>query len=174
MPFFETGAVDRQTPGHLLPTRYFHLVFTIPDHLNPLFCLNQETCYALLFKAAWMALNQGCQNPDFLGADTGAVAVLHTWTQTLIYHPHVHLIVPGGGLSEDGMEWISARKKYLVRLTHYPGCFGNSLAVDPGKNRNRETKDPEKFPGVTDFKKRLYQNRWNVYAKPAFNGIVGF
>lgn len=100
--------------GRLLPCKYFHLVFTVPDSLNPLFYLNRQTCYDLLFKVAWSALKDLCANPGFLGAQTGAVAVLHTWSSTLVYHPHVHMLVPAGGLSEDGMEWIRSNEGFLV------------------------------------------------------------
>ncbi|MCD4723405.1 MAG: transposase zinc-binding domain-containing protein, partial [Bacteroidales bacterium] len=84
----------------LPPTRHFHLVFTIPQSLHKLFYLNQAQAYKLLFKASAMALKTCAANPKFLGAQTGAVAVLHTWGQTLNYHPHIHMIVPAGGLSE--------------------------------------------------------------------------
>lgn len=100
--------------GRLLPGKYFHLVFTVPDSLNPLFYLNQQECYGLLFKVAWSALKDLCANPRFLGAQTGAVAVLHTWSSTLVYHPHVHMLVPAGGLSEDGMEWIRSKDGFLI------------------------------------------------------------
>lgn len=160
--------------GHLLPTRYFHLVFTIPHHLNQLFYINQEICYALLFRAAWQALNQGCRNPEFLGAETGAVAVLHTWSQTLIFHPHIHMIVPGGGLSEDNMEWIPSRKKYLVPVKALSPMFRGILwqlireHIEAGK-----LKIPDGFPDILSLKRELYAKRWNVHAEPAFKGVVG-
>ena len=75
----------------VLRGKYFHLVFTVPDSLNPLFYLNQQLCYSLLFKIAWEVLRDLCHNPRFLGAQTGAVAVLHTWSSTLMYHPHIHM-----------------------------------------------------------------------------------
>jgi len=85
--------------------RYFHMVFTIPSSLHKVFYLNQRVCYDLLFKAASQTLRKVGQNPRFLGAETGAVAVLHTWGQALTYHPHIHMIIPAGGLSADGVEW---------------------------------------------------------------------
>lgn len=100
--------------GKLLPGRYFHVVFTVPESLNKLFYINQSACYDLIFKAAWSALDTLCRNARFLGAKTGAVAILHTWTSTIGYHPHVHFLVPSGGLSDDNMEWIKARGEYLV------------------------------------------------------------
>jgi hypothetical protein len=100
--------------ANLPVSRYFHLVFTIPTSLHKVFYLNQRMCYNLLFRAAATALQKVTHNPKFLGAQTGAVAVLHTWGQALTYHPHIHMIVPAGGLSFDGCEWIHAGKKFLV------------------------------------------------------------
>jgi hypothetical protein len=81
--------------GRLIPGRYFHIVFSVPHLLNPLFYINQSLCYKLLFDAASQALQNAGRNPQFLGAETGAVAVLHTWGQTLSYHPHIHMLVAG-------------------------------------------------------------------------------
>ena len=100
--------------GRLIPGRYFHIVFSIPHFLNPLFYINQAVCYKILFDASSEALQNAGINPRFLGAETGAVAVLHTWGQTLSYHPHIHMLVPAGGLSGDGMEWVGAPKKFFV------------------------------------------------------------
>ena len=99
---------------NLLPCKYFHVVFTLPEELRGLVFYNKEVCYSLLFKASSGALLQATSNPDFLGAQSGALAVLHTWTQTLLFHPHIHMLVPAGGLSEDGMEWKSSRKKFFL------------------------------------------------------------
>lgn len=99
--------------GRLIPGRYFHIVFTIPAHLNALFYINQSRCYHLLFQSAWSSLQQAGKNSRFLGAEIGAVAVLHTWGQTLSYHPHLHFVVPAGGLSADGMEWIRSPGRFF-------------------------------------------------------------
>jgi len=83
--------------GRLVPGRYFHIVFTVPQELNPLFYINQEKCYHILFQAARDALLKAGSNKRFLGADVGAVAILHTWGQTLSYHPiFICLCQPGG------------------------------------------------------------------------------
>lgn len=87
--------------GNLPPTRHFHLVFTIPHCLNSLFYINQNKAYKLLFKAAGESLLKVASNPDFIGVQAGGVGILHTWSQTLTYHPHIHMIVPAGGLSDD-------------------------------------------------------------------------
>lgn len=83
--------------GNLPPVKYFHIVFTIPECLNALFYMNQKPAYDLLFRAAGKTLIQCAKNTRYLGANTGAVAILHTWGQTLVYHPHIHMIVPAGG-----------------------------------------------------------------------------
>lgn len=91
----------------LLPVPYFHVVFTLPEQLGPLALQNQRIAYAILFRAAWETLRDVAANPKHLGAKIGALAVLHTWGQNLRHHPHVHCVVPGGGLSPDGSRWIS-------------------------------------------------------------------
>lgn len=107
----------------LLPVRYFHVVFTIPEVLRPLFYLNQKTCYDLLFASAAMAVRKTSANPEFLGAQTGSLAVLHTWGQSLGYHPHIHMLVPAGGLDQDGMEWIPAHRKFFVPIKALSAVF---------------------------------------------------
>ncbi|MEX2231049.1 MAG: transposase zinc-binding domain-containing protein [Cyclobacteriaceae bacterium] len=88
--------------NRLLPTRYFHIVFTVPDFLNSLFYINQRACYDMLFKASAYAIQKTAANPAFLGAETGNLAALHTWGQSLNYHPHIHALVPAGGMDPDG------------------------------------------------------------------------
>lgn len=160
--------------GRLIPGRYFHIVFSIPHLLNPLFYINQEVCYKLLFDAASEALKDAGRNPQFLGADTGAVAVLHTWGQTLSYHPHIHMLVPAGGLSEDGMEWISSPKKFFVPVKAlskmFRGIFIRRLKHYFNENR---LKLPDDFPGYRALKEKLYQKNWNVYSKKALGGVSG-
>ncbi len=151
--------------GRLLPGKYFHLVFTLPDQLNRLIYRNQQFCYSLLFDKAWSALQTLCANPRFLGAQAGAVAVLHTWSSTLVYHPHVHLLVPAGGLSEDGVEWVKAKEKFLVPVKALSKVFrarfcealfqqlqAGALAI------------PEGFQ-TEGLKQKLYSKDWVVYAK---------
>ena len=97
--------------ANLPAVRYFHVVFTIPTCLHGLFYSNQSVAYSLFFTAAGQALKYCTQQLAYLGAQTGAVAMVHTWGQTLVYHPHIHMIVPAGGLSEDRSEWIPSAKK---------------------------------------------------------------
>ena len=114
--------------AQLPATRYFHLVFTIPSELHLTFYINQKVCYDLLFKASSTTLKQAAANPDFLGAETGAVAVLHTWGQAITYHPHVHMIVPAGGLSSDQTEWVYAGKKFFLPVKALSKMFRGILS----------------------------------------------
>ena len=98
----------------LLPIGYFHVGFTIPGQLRPLALRNQTVVYNILFRAASETLLQLGRQQRHLGAELGIIAVLHTWSQTLIDHPHLHCIVTGGGLSTDGQRWISAPSNYLL------------------------------------------------------------
>jgi hypothetical protein len=98
----------------MLPTSYFHVVFTLPEGLRPLALRNQKVLYRLLFKAAAETLNELAKDSKHLGAEIGFMAILHTWSQTLIDHPHLHCLVTGGGLSLDGKQWIS----YSVQATY--------------------------------------------------------
>ena len=88
--------------ANLLPVPYFHVVFTLPDRLSPLALQNKEVLYGLLFRAAAETLQEVAATPKHLGAEIGFLAVLHTWGQNLLDHPHLHCVVPGGGLSPDG------------------------------------------------------------------------
>lgn len=151
--------------GRLLPGKYFHLVFTLPGCLNRLIYRNQQVCYSLLFQKAWSALQALCANPRFLGAQPGAVVVLHTWSSTLVYHPHVHMLVPAGGLSEDGVEWIKAKNNFLVPVKALSKVFRarfceallNLLQTD-------SLELPEGFQ-TRGLKQKLYAKPWVVYAK---------
>jgi hypothetical protein len=103
--------------AELLPVPYFHVVFTIPRTLAPLALVNPRVVYGLLLKAAGQTLTEVAADPKHLGARVGCLAVLHTWGQKLNHHPHVHCVVPGGGLSPDGQRWIpAARTDFFVHV----------------------------------------------------------
>jgi hypothetical protein len=155
--------------SRLLPIRHFHVVFTIPGVLHKLFYLNKEKAYNLLLKAAGETIMQCAANPRNLGAQTGAVALLHTWGQTLVYHPHVHMIVPAGGLSEDRVEWVHSGKNFFVPVKILSAVFRGILcrlleeAIDAGT-----LKLPD---GCIDFmaiKKQCYIKKWVVYCQKPF------
>ena len=97
----------------MLPVKYFHIIFTIPSELNRLTLVNQECLYDILFKAASETILMLAKDPKQLGVDTGLVAVLHTWGQNLMDHPHLHTIVPAGGWDEKTQYWKYSRKNFF-------------------------------------------------------------
>ena len=161
----------------LLPVPYFHLVFTLPEALGPVVLRNQAKLYDLLFRAASEALLELADDEHHLGAQIGATALLHTWSQTLTYHPHLHFIVPGGGLRRDGRRWIAAQESFLVPVKALSRLFrGKMLAavraayragelIFPGRITHLE--QPRPFRRLLDS---LYQQDWVVYCKPPFGG----
>jgi hypothetical protein len=159
----------------LLPTSYFHLVFTLPEGLRPLALRNQKVVYSLLFKAASETLLQLAKDPKYLGAEIGFIALLHTWSQTLIDHPHLHCIVTGGGLSLDGhgQQWISSRKGFFIPVkvlsSLFRGKFLDALQKVYGAGKLKFPGKIEVLKGAPAFKKfltDLYQQEWVVYCKP--------
>lgn len=151
--------------------RYFHLVFTVPQPLHKLFYINQSICYGLLLKAAATALDKVGRNPKFLGAQTGAVAVLHTWGQALTYHPHVHMVVPAGGLSPDGTQWVQAPKKFFLPVRVLSRVFRGVMwglvkqNLELGKLRTTD-----QMGNIPALKAQLYAKNWNVFAKKTMAG----
>jgi hypothetical protein len=99
-----------QRETELLPVPYFHVVFTLPQQLGPLALQNKRVMYAILFRAAAQTLQELARDPKHLGANIGILMVLHTWGQNLMHHPHVHSVVTGGGISEDGSRWVPCRR----------------------------------------------------------------
>lgn len=158
--------------GRMFPGRYFHIVFTVPQGLHSIFYSNQRACYDILFQASKEALMQAGLNPEFLGADVGAIAVLHTWGQTLNYHPHIHMIVPAGGLDEDMQEWIGSPKNFFVPInalsSMFRGIFMKYLKQMIDRN---QLKLPDDFSTYDRLKQDLYKKNWNVYSKKAFGGM---
>ena len=98
----------------LLPVGYFHLVFTLPAELCPLALQNPRVVYGLLMQATAQTLSAVAANPKHLGAEIGFLAVLHTWGQNLMHHPHVHCVIPAGGLAPDGAQWVHCRKGFFL------------------------------------------------------------
>lgn len=155
----------------VLPSvRYYHIVFTIPQALHRLFNINQRVCYDLLLKLAGTALKQVVNSKYTPPIDIGAILILHTWGQALTYHPHVHMLVPAGGLSEDRMEWIHTNKKFFVPVKVlsrvFRGLFCKSIekAINSGDMHLPESCE------WTDLRDQLYHKDWNVYIKPALSG----
>ena len=161
----------------LLPVPYFHLVFTLPAELAPLAPQNQREIYGLLFATAAATLKTIAADPQHLGADIGFIAVLHTWGQTLAHHPHLHCVVPGGGLSPDRVNWIPCPDGFflpvrvLARLLRGKmlAALQNSFATGRLQFHGAlsELADPGRF---RTFCKQLRRKQWVVYAKPPFGG----
>jgi len=160
----------------LLPTRYFHVVFTLPASLRPLALRNQRALYNILFRAASETLKTLTQDPRHLGAEVGFIAVLHTWSQTLIDHPHLHCIVTGGGLSPDETEWIPCKKDFFLPVKIISRLFRGKFIAYLKQARQ---KGKLKFPGKIGHMKEngsfnnlvseLYKQEWVVYCKPPFS-----
>lgn len=161
----------------VLPAPHFHVVFTIPDDLNPLALRNKKVLFKILFKAASQTLLALARDEKRLGATVGITAVLHTWGQNLLFHPHLHCIVTGGGLSQDGKEWIPGRRRYFLPVAIigklFRGKFLHALhrAYKSGEltlaGSTAKLADPIAWSVLKD---RLYRKNWIVYAKRPFGG----
>jgi hypothetical protein len=146
----------------LLPVPYFHVVFTLPAELRRLVRTHQRVLLPLLFRAAFESLAALCRDVRFVGGDIGALAVLHTWTRTLEWHPHVHLLVTAGGLDRDGRTWRpvrSRRARFLVPVRALSQLFRGRLL-----HLSRRALPKVTFPEVP------WGKRWVVYAKPTLQG----
>lgn len=142
-------------------TAYFHLVFTVPQQLHGVMFANQKLLYAVLLRSAFEALRTLARDPRYVGGLIGGVALLHTWTGALRYHPHVHCLVPGGGLSDDGA-WLPAREDFFVPVHAlskiYRAVFmRQARAALPGRAW------PEK----------VWKKGWVTFAKPCPSGFHG-
>ena len=113
----------------LLPVPYFHVVFTLPQQLAPLALQNKRVIYGILFQAAAETLKEVAANPKHLGAEIGILAVLHTWGQKLMHHPHIHTVVTGGGLAPDGGRWIPCKRSRRRRKPIEPLCPPQSMCL---------------------------------------------
>jgi hypothetical protein len=146
----------------LLPTHHFLVTFTLPAELRALARSQQKTIYNLLFRAAAAALQQLAQDPRFVGGQLGMVGVLHTWTRQLLYHPHVHYLVTGGGLTDVG-RWRSSRQDFLVPVKALSPIF---------RAKFREAlKQTELF---TQLPAQLWQKPWVVHSEPVGSGQQAF
>ena len=100
----------------VLPVQYFHVVFTIPEQLWPVALRNRKVVYGILFRGVSETLKELAGDLKHLGAEIGFIAILHTWSQILLHHPHIHCLVPGGGLSLDGKKWIGCKEDFFIRV----------------------------------------------------------
>jgi predicted Zn-ribbon and HTH transcriptional regulator len=136
-PKCQSGARDQWIAARqreLLPVPYVHVVFTLPHYLSPLALGNKEVIYELLFRATAETLFEVAADPEHLGAQIGFFAVLHTWGQNLLFHPHIHCVIPSGGLSPDGQRWIHPRYNFFLPVVVLRRVFRGKF-VDGLKRR---------------------------------------
>ena len=166
-----------QRQDKILPTHYFHMVFTLPHEMHPIILQNPEVGYNLLFRAASQSLLELAGQWKRLRAEVGFTAVLHTWNQDLLFHPHLHVVVTGGGLNESQTKWISTRNGFLVPVRalskKFQGKFLDLLNTAFAENKLslqgsiRNLHDPLAFERLM---KNLYRKKWVVYSKQPFGG----
>jgi hypothetical protein len=163
--------------AELLPVPYYHVVFTMPPQAAEIAFQNKRVVYAILFRAAAEALREIAADPRHLGAEVGAVAVLHTWGQTLQHHPHLHCIVPGGGLSADQTRWVSCRPGFFLPVRvlsrRFRTLFMAQLRAAFAAGELRFSGALAALEGYAAFAERLDAMsgaEWVVYAKRPFAG----
>jgi hypothetical protein len=163
--------------SEVLPTHYFHVVFTIPDQVASIAYQNKDLVYGILFRATAETLSTIAADPQHLGAEIGFFAVLHSWGQNLLFHPHLHCVVPGGGISPDGTRWISCRCNFFLPVKVLSRLFRRLFlrylqeAFDSGKlhffTSLQALQGPQAFTRHLDSVRDV---EWVVYAKPPFAG----
>ena len=163
--------------SELLETDYFHVVFTVPEEIAAIALQNRKTVYGILFQATSETLQIIAADPQHLGAQIGFFAVLHTWGQNLLHHPHLHCVVPGGGLSHDGSRWISCRPGFFLPVRVLSRLFRRLFlqylhrAYESGKLQFSGSLEKLSSPDEWDlYLDPVRKAEWVVYAKPPFAG----
>jgi hypothetical protein len=186
-PKCQSGARDKwiaARQNELLAVAYVHVVFTLPHQLSPLALQNKKVLYDLLFRASAETLLEVAQDPRHLGADIGFLSVLHTWGQNLLAHPHVHCVIPAGGLSPDRTRWIHPRYPFFLPVHVLSRVFRGKFVA--GLKRRFQQRQLT-FAGTLQplahekafrsFLRPLFRQNWVVYAKPPFGGphhVLGY
>ena len=154
--------------SELINTQYFHVVFTVPNSLNQIIYNNQKILYNLLFKCVAETLSQLASDKKYLGAQIGITSVLHTWGQNLMFHPHIHCIVPGGGLSPSGLTFIHSKKKFFIPVKVLSRKFrGKFLSLLKELFKQGEICIPNGIDFI-ELVKKLHLIDWVTYCKPPF------
>lgn len=179
-PKCQTAARDRWIAARqkeLLPTRYVHVVFTLPAQLAPLALQNKKLIYGLLLRASAETLLEVARDPKHLGAEIGFFSVLHTWNQKLSLHPHVHCVIPAGGLSLDHTHWVKSQNRFFLPLKVLSRVFrgkfvaGLKQAFQNGRlhfhGKLASLAQPKTFAA---WLRLLFRKDWVVYAKRPFGG----
>ncbi len=151
--------------SYLLDSKYFHIVTTVPYELNDIFLYNQKICYNILFKATSESILELCEDPKWLGAEVGITSILHTWGQTIEFHPHIHSIVTGGGLKNN--KWIKCDKDYLFKVQVLGSLFrGKFLSYLKHEFNNLVLNNIKDFKTFNKFLEPLYNKTWITYIEP--------
>ena len=163
--------------AELLPVSYFHIVFTLPHELSALALQNKRLLYDLLFRASAATLLELASDPKHLGADIGFLGVLHTWGQNLQHHPHIHYVVPAGGLALDRSRWIGSSNRFFLPVAALSRIFRGKFAAGLKQlflqhklqfhGSLQGLAEPRRF---RQFLRQLFQQDWVIYAKPPFGG----
>jgi Putative transposase/Transposase zinc-binding domain len=179
-PKCQTAARDRWIAARqkeLLPTRYVHVVFTLPAPLAPLVLQNKKLIYGLLLRASATTLLEVARDPQHLGAEIGFFSVLHTWSQKLTLHPHVHCVIPAGGLSLDHTHWIKSRSRFFLSIKVLRRVFrgkfvaGLRQAFQEGQlNFHGNLAPLAQRKTFAAWLRLLFRKDWVVYSKPPFGG----
>src|SRR6266704_3240293 len=177
-PKCQANARDRWIEARsreLLPTRYVHVVFTLPHVLAPLALQNKKLVYDLLFRASAETLLEVARTPSRLGAEIGFFSVLHTWNQKLEHHPHIHCVVPAGGLSPDHTHWIPSQQKFFLPVDVLRRVFRRKFVIALKRNFRqgklgfygnlKPLAHPKAFSA---WIRTLFRNDWHVYSKRPF------
>jgi len=156
----------------LLPVKYFHAVFTVPDDLNPLIYQNKRLMYNLIFNSSSETVQDLSKDPKYLGGQIGITAILHTWGQNLMYHPHIHMIIPAGALTVTN-QWQKSKDKFFIPVKVLSKKFRGKLLYYIKENRHKLkfTGDLDYLNGDQHFQSwmdTLYEKSWIVYCKKPF------
>jgi hypothetical protein len=161
----------------LLNTRYFHVVFTLPHELHALVLQNQDELFHLLFRTVAETLREVAHDPKHLGAEIGFFGILHTWGQNLLFHPHIHCVIPGGGIAPDKTRWIHPQYPFFLPVKAlskvFRGKFVAALRRIHLKKRLTcagSIQHLAELKSFSAFLRTLFRKVWVVYAKPAFGG----
>lgn len=151
-----------------LPVKYFHLVFTLPHELNALALLNPACLYNILFKAAFATIGKFAADSKWLGAQTGGMAILHTWGQNLSFHPHIHILVPAGGIGFCKTEWLKTHPKFFAPVKLMSEQFKQSfLRMLAYTSQTQGFFKPEDYAQTIE---NVRSKSWVVFAQKPFTG----
>ena len=150
--------------SYLLDSKYFHIITTVPYELNEIFLHNQKICYNILFKATSETILELANDPKWLGAKVGITSILHTWGQTMEFHPHIHSIVTGGGLKNN--HWVSCDKDYLFKVQVLGSLFKGKFLYYLKHEFNKLNTNFTDLISFNKFLEPLYNKTWITYVEP--------